>query len=296
MCGTGGLQRYGGRDGACRTFRVAQLCDLGLEGGGAFGRPCLALERPGTRREFGRKITRAVELLGDPRQLLLGATPSALCDSHAGGLVQHGATLPGLARREGLDLPLADDGQRVASEPPRRQGFLQVEQAARATVDTVVGVTGTGQATPHLDLGGSVLLTIELQRDLGQAGGRTGCATLIQDVAHTRCAELAGPLLTECPHDGLGEVALAGPVRTDDDVEPRPQFQGHIPGKRLETADLDPSQHDVVPVSPAMASVAAACSDACLELPAPFPASFPPTNTRVVKIRACGGPSRPTTS
>ncbi len=288
-----GVRVGGGRGaGAGRADRGAGGGDLGVEGPGPLGRAGLAVERPRAGAHLARDVAGPLQSVRDPVQLLLGPAAAALRHGDAGGGVDHRAALHGGAGAERLDLPLADDGEGVGPDAPPRERLLHVEQAAARGVQAVVGVAGAGQAAAGGHLGRAVrVVAVEHEADLGVRRRGAPRAPRVEDVGHAARPQAAGALLAERPHDGLGEVALAGPVRADDDVDARPELEVGGVGERLEAAKGQPGQHGAaLQGRAARAWAAAACSDDCLEGPVPSPITVPPTRTRLVKTRRCGGP------
>ena len=298
--GPGALERIGGGPGPRGAHRAPGGLHLALQRRGPLGGPRLALERPRAAAKLPGDVAGPLEPVGHAAQLELGAVPPALGHGDARGGVHDRPALGRRARAERLDLPLADDRQRVGADAPRRQRLLHVEQAAGRAVQPVVGVPRAGQPAGRLDLRRrrSVhLVDGQDQLDLGHRGGRAAGAARVEDVRHPAGPQAPRALLAERPDDRLGQVALAGPVGTHDDVHAGAQLQRCLIGERLEAPQRETAQHQASdPVSRARASAAAACSDACLEVPLPRPISRPSTSARLVKVRRSGGPSCPASS
>ena len=298
--GAGALERLRGGPRPRGAHRAAGGLHLALQRRGPLGGPRLALQRPRAAAQLPRDVARPLEPVGHAAQLELGAVPPALGHRDARGRVHDRPALGRCAGAEGLDLPLADDRQRVGPDAPGRERLLHVEQAAGGAVQPVVGVPGAGQPSCRLDLRRrrSVdLLAGEDQLDLGHRGGRPARAARVEDVRHPPGPQAARALLAERPRHGLGEVALPGAVGPHDDVHARSQLQRGLIGERLESAQREAAQHSAPdPLSRARASAAATCSEACLEVPLPRPSSCPSTSARLVKVRRSGGPSCPVSS
>ena len=76
---------------------------------------------------------------------------------------------------------------------------------------------------------------IERQRDLGHTQGRPDVASAEDDIFHVLPAEHTHLLLAHHPPNGVGDIAFAAPVGSDDGRNTRLQFEGGLSGKRFET-------------------------------------------------------------
>lgn len=119
--GRSGVLRGGkfpaGSDGTCHRQCLAGSGEVLLHLCGPLGRTGLALQRPGTRRNLGRQVAGACEVLVYVLQPQLGAVPASLGQAGASGLVENAAKRRGLALTDGIHLPLPDDGQRLGPRP-----------------------------------------------------------------------------------------------------------------------------------------------------------------------------------
>ena len=106
-----------------------------------------------------------------------------------------------------------------ADEPPRDRHLAEVELLAEAAV-----------------------LVVEHELDLAVVGGGPGRRAAEEDVVGPVGTKLGRRERARRPHDRVGHVRLAGPVRTDDDGDPG--LEGHLDGvgERLEAAQLDGAQ------------------------------------------------------
>ena len=118
--GAGGADARGGR---------AAISSSSVRG--PLGGARLALEGAGAGAHLAGQVAGPVELVGHPGELLLGPAAAALGDGDPGGRVDDRPALGRRAGAERLDLPLADDRERVGADAARGERLLHVEQAAR---------------------------------------------------------------------------------------------------------------------------------------------------------------------
>ncbi len=93
-------------------------------------------------------------------------------------------------------------------------------------------VLGEGRAVQRLEH------AREAQPHFGGRGRLPRVAAAEDDVLHPIAAQALGALLAHHPRDGVGDVALAAPVRADDGGDPLVEGQLRAIGERFEPVDL----------------------------------------------------------
>ena len=126
----------------------------------------------------------------------------------------------------------------LTSDAGVREKFLHVEQSARHTVDRVLAFASAEERAGDGDLGeldrqvsGGV---VNGERHLGATEGRALRGAGEDDVVHLLAAHRRRGLGTEHPGNGVNDVALARPVRTDHHGDARLEFEGGRVSERLE--------------------------------------------------------------
>ena len=161
----------------------------------------------------------------------------------AGGLFKEGQPFAWAQRQDLVDQPLTDDQIGVPAQSGPVQKVAQVHQTDTAAVEQV--------------LTGAVAVGAALDRHLGEVDGKPTVAVVKRDggTGHPGPRALGAPgedhilaraasdrgqaLLAEDPADGVGDVALAAAVGTDDRRDPRGVEEGRGVGERLEPLDLE---------------------------------------------------------
>ena len=218
-----------------------------LERPRAVGGARLALERPRPAPHLAGEVARPVELLGHPRQLLLGAAAAALGDRDARGGVHHRPALDRRARAERLHLPLPDDRQRVGAEAPGRERLLHVEQAAGLAVEAVVGVAGPREpaGAPRARRGrgrpGRAARPPGPPRRPARpsAAGRPSTSTSAIPPARSRPARCS----PSAQMTASARLLLPEPFGPDDDVDAGPELERDRVGEGLEALQAEAAQH-----------------------------------------------------
>ena len=115
---------------------------------------------------------------------------------------------------------------------------MDVLQAAGLAIKVVFAAAVAGHPAHDLDL---VELAAELllalghdQGDLGELGRLAGVGALEDDVLHLAAAQGLGALLAQHPADGVGDVALAAAVGTDDGGHTGLETEGRVVGEAFE--------------------------------------------------------------
>jgi hypothetical protein len=170
---------------------------------------------------LAEEVTEAQEVAFRGREATLGPllAPTELEDP--GGFLDD---RPPVGRRRvehGVELALADDHVLLAADAGVGQQLLHVEQAARHTVELVLGLAGAEQRPCDRHFGELDRQqrrgVVDRERDLGTAerGARRRAGE--DDVVHLAAAQCARALRTEHPRDCVDQVRLARAVGTDHD-------------------------------------------------------------------------------
>ena len=179
-------------------------------------------------------------------ELELGLAAAGLVLRDAGGLLDEGAPVGGLAGEDLADLPLLDDGVGLAAQARVHEQLVDVAQPAHAAVHEVLGFAVPVEAPAHYALGGAVgAVAVEarnLEVHLRHLQRLAGGAAVEDDVFHGSAAQALRALLPQNPIDGVGDVALAAAVRAHHPGDPALEAQLLLVAKALETHDLDAVQ------------------------------------------------------
>ena len=195
--------------------------DLPAELLGAFRRRRLQRERTKALARLGLDVARTLDLAGDARQLQLGPVAPPLEAAEPGCFLHERAALGGAAGQDRLDLALPDDRVHARSQPDVRQELDQVGAANRRAVDQVLALATAVQPPEDRDLGEvevgqPAVRVVEQELDLAPVRSRAARRAGEEDVVRLLGAELARAQAARRPDDRVGDVRLAGPIRTDD--------------------------------------------------------------------------------
>ncbi len=273
----------------------------------------------GLGRQPFRLRSKLAEDVLDPRQvrlrldqLFLGATPPALVATDPGDLLEQRAAL---LRPEGqclVDHPLADEQEGVVGEMGGIQQVDQIAQPDAALVEEVIVLARAVQPAPELEDPEvdreQAIRVVEDERDVGHPLGGALLRAGPDDVFRLARAERP-TLLSERPAQGVGQVALARPVRPDDRADPGSELDVRSLGERLEALDSEREQarlgrsvaHADAPrpsmavVEPALRSRSRACAAAAVSAarrdgPSPTPSTSPSIDTSIRNERSWSGP------
>ena len=172
-----------------------------------------------------------------------------LADLHAEALhvrrfVKERAALVGRHAQDLVDEPLAHDRVAVLADIALHEQVDHVAQAHTGAVQEVLRVTVAVDAAGDLDLGEidrePAFLVVEGEDDFGHAYSGAFLRTREDDVFLLLGAEEAAALFAEDPADGVGDVALAGPIRPDDGRHTATVLEGGPVGEALEALDGEP--------------------------------------------------------
>ena len=215
-----------------------QCTQLGNECTVTACRISLTLEWLQLATHFAQKILRAQQVRLGAFETTLGLLLALAVLEYARCFLDDRATILGTRVEHCIDLTLADDDVLLATHTGVGEQILHVEQPARHTVDRVLALTTAKQRAADGDLAelerqepGAV---VDGEDDLGAAERRTLRSAGKDDVVHLLAAHRRGGLRAEHPCNGIDDVALARPVRTDDDGDPRLELHHRGVGKGLE--------------------------------------------------------------
>ena len=145
----------------------------------------------------------------------------------------------GLAVEDAVDAVLADDGHRVLADTRIGEEDMDIFQAARPAVDIVFTVAGAEEAPRDDDFREfriqGVVAVIEVQRDFRCPLGPAGLGPGKDDVFRLLPPQLADILFPHDPADGIGNIALAAAIGTDDGRNALVEGQGRLICKGLES-------------------------------------------------------------
>ena len=242
---------FGGQHQA--QFRVHLGFQLAITPG--FGG--LALQRIELAGDFFQNVEHARQILPRALQFRLRQTLARFEFADAGGFLDDGAAIL-RARAENLaDAPLLDNGVALRAEAGAHEQVLNVAQTGQVAVDQVFAFARAEKAARDGDFGGRGLRAAGLRMcrvgvfvsggidqrhgDDGHASGLSVARSGEDHVFHAGAAQTFRRLLAEHPTDGVTQIRLAAPVRTNDGRDAaaiEPKF-GAI-AKRFETLQLQP--------------------------------------------------------
>ena len=163
----------------------------------------------------------------------------------SGNFLEQGATLLGPQRQRLIDHPLADEQERVVGEVCRVEQIDQVLEPDALAVEQVVALAGAIQAPPELEHrvvdGQQAVRIVQHERDVGHAQ-RGSLFGACEDHVLRLAGPQRPPLLAEGPAQGIGQIRLAGAVRTDDRADARPELDHRAFGKRFEALQAQAEQ------------------------------------------------------
>ena len=169
-----------------------------------------------------------------------------------GGFLDQAPPLGRLRGEDRLDLALADDGVHPLAEPEVGEQLDEVQAPHGSTVDEVLALAAAVQPTRDRELrvvdGQRPVGVVEEELDLAEVGRPARAAACEEDVVGLLGAQLARAERAGRPADRVGDVGLAGAVRTDDDADARLEPDLDRVRKRLEATQLDRAQvHELAP-------------------------------------------------
>ncbi len=181
-----------------------------------------------------------------PGELADRTLPAFLVLEDAGGLLDQCAPVFGTGTQYLVELALADDRVRVATESHVVKQLVDVHQSAWSMVQEVLALPRPVHPARDGDL-----VELERQRparvvqgdiDFGHADCLTCRGTSEDDVFHDLTTQGLGGLFSENPQYRVGDVGLAGPVRADDDGHTGFQQKGAFVSEGLEPLQCERSQ------------------------------------------------------
>ena len=209
----------------------------------ALGRGGLQRERPEPLLHLGLDVAGPLDLDRNARELELGAVLAALEAPEPGGLLEQGAAFLGLRAENLLDAALADDRVHPSAEAEIGEELDEVDAAHGRAVQEVLTFAAAVQPPRDRELGVRqrpfAFRVVEEQLDLAEVFGRAAAPSCEEDVVRLLRAELGGGQRAGRPDDRIGDVRLAGAVRTDDDGNARLETNLDRFRERLEAAQLD---------------------------------------------------------
>src|SRR5919108_1193908 len=182
----------------------------------------------------------------------------------------------------------------VLAEAGVGQHLEHVDQPAAGTVEPVFALAVSRKASDDRDLGEvaveRAVRVVDHHLDLRRARALDAVTAGEDHVLHRLAADRERALLAQGPEHGVGDVRLAGPVRTHHDGDPRREFELGALREGLEALHgYGPEVH--YSSSDSRACKAASCSAPFLVFPSPRPSSSPLTSATATKLRSCGGAS-----
>ena len=214
------------------------------------GEPCRLLlgelpETAGLRAQLGEDVLDSGEVCLGLHELLLRPPAPAFVTPDAGHLLEQGATLLRAQRQRLVHHSLPDEQERVLGEAGAVEQVDQVLETDALPVQEIVVLAGTVQAATELDHGElDGKQPVRVVQDEGDVRHPLGAPALGAGPDHVLAAPDAErpTLLAHGPAERVGQVGLAGAVRTDDRADPRAEL--HEGALREGLEPLDPQAQE----------------------------------------------------
>ena len=146
-----------------------------------------------------------------------------------GGFFEHIAAFAGFGGNHFGDFALPDNRIAVTPETCVHKQFVYVAKPRIFTVNKIFTFARTIIPAGNRNFVGvfrqRAVAVVKTERYLGKAFGFSKIRPHKNDIFHFRAAQIFRRLLTEYPADGVGNVALAAAVRTDDRGDAFVKFQ-----------------------------------------------------------------------
>ena len=236
---------------ACVGGGEVELRDPGSQPGNLLRELLGPLRCRGLQREraqplphFCFDIARPLDLNRDPVQLQLGPVAALLELAEPGRLLHELPPLVRLGREHGFDLALADDGVHRAAEADVGEQLDEVGAANLCLVDEVLALAAAVQPPGDRDLrevelAEAAALVVEDELDLAALRGRPALRAVEENVVGLLGPQLRRGQRAGRPDDRVGDVRLAGAVRSDDHGDAGLELQLEGVRERLEAAQAN---------------------------------------------------------
>ena len=157
---------------------------------------------------------------------------------NAGSLFDHGTMVLGLGVEEVVDPALSHDEMLLPADAAVREELLYVEKTTVDGVDLVVArpvpVEASGQGDLVQVQRKRPRRVVEYERDLRSPKRRSNRRSGEDDVFHLLRSERSSGLGSHHPRDCIDEIRFTGAIGSDDDGDPRLEFESRPVGERLE--------------------------------------------------------------
>ena len=183
----------------------------------------------GLRRQATRLGPELAEDVTDPSQVglgfhqpLLGLTSSTLVASHAGRLLEQRSSFLGAQGERLIDHALADEQEGVVGQVGGIEEIDEVAQAHLLAIEQVLVLARAEEPSTALDESvfdrQQTIVVADDEAHVGHARGVPAGGTGEDDVLRLAGSQRAA-LLAERPPQGIGEIALAAAIGTDDGAD-----------------------------------------------------------------------------
>ena len=157
---------------------------------------------------------------------------------HPGGFFDEGASLQFRGRENRVELSLTDDDVHLSSHAGVRKQLLDIQQAHRGAVDSVLRTTGAEHGARYRDFGvvnrqGTVRV-VDGELYLGAPQGSFGFSAGENHVRHLAATQVLGALFTHHPRQGINHIGFPRTVGADDAGHARFQREMNRVSERLE--------------------------------------------------------------
>ena len=189
----------------------------------------MRFQRPDAAFQFRQNVAQAKQIFFGGGKALVGVVAAVTEMGNPGGFFEHIAAFAGFGRYHFGDFALPDNRIAVAAETCVHKQFVNIAKPRVLAVDEIFTFARTVIATGDGNFVGvfrqRAVAVIKAERYLGKAFGFSKIRPHKNDIFHFRAAQIFRGLLTEHPADGVGNVALAAAVRTDDRGDAFVKFQ-----------------------------------------------------------------------
>ena len=202
---------------------------------------CLLAERLELTSDFSRQVVEAREVGLHRFELanrLLFASPvfeNSRC------FFNEPAAVLGCCLQDGVEASLTDNDVHLSAETRIRQQFLNIEQAARFTVDGVLALSTAEKDSRNRDFRilnrQRAVGIVNREHDLGTAKRAPGRRSREDDIFHFSATEGFCALFTHHPSESINDVRLARTVGTDNGGHSGLKVKGGRLCERLEALE-----------------------------------------------------------
>jgi len=202
----------------------------------------LVLDASQSPLDFVEDIAEAQEVLLGASEFPFGLFAFGLVLGDAGGFLEDEAAFVRVGLEQHVHLALFDEAVGIDADAGVHEEFADVAQAAGLAVQEVLRLAAAVQTPADFDFrhvdGERSARVVEREGGFRKAEASPALGPGEDDVGHFAAAKALGALLAEDPLDGIDDVRLAAPVRSDDDRDARVELEPGPVRKGLESEEF----------------------------------------------------------